>query len=512
MHQTFTGSSRRPRQVDLSGRRANPFANPLQAGPQLALQNAQHDRQQRKKQREELAAARKVQKWWRIHKSRNSARQTWREQWDRSFAGSDAEAYGSEHEAFESATMLLSFAYYKDDQDVQRLLRCGSRLAKTLDLQTRRTTGPWPVLYLQLEKICLRALERLVKFDEPPTEMLDSLADLLSFLIQNTDQRSAILSDDIFRTFALVFSKSAPLRQKLLPLTGSLLQHPLPALYEGFAANVLTHPQTPDVLQCLAIAVNRELLISAVDAVSARSLETRNSIWLLGQLIALLSTSPSKILDKPSGLHSAGAVSVIGKLLAVTAESFDAEATPIEVDNCEYDEEFLSNKPSRLPLNPFLKTSLSALIDQATIRRVLDGYQTSSSDTSTELATYVLTLLRVFPSHADDIRMWLYLGSPDRYAGQQDSSPIAFFWREARKSSVVQLIMKNARAAISLIVNKPSRSAWQAPGRPNQTTIIANEWKVVLIFLELYTFVLKLMDDEEFLGQTIQNTRSSTLR
>jgi ubiquitin-protein ligase E3 C len=47
-----------------------------------------------------------------------------------------------------------------------------------------------------------------------------------------------------------------------------------------------------------------------------------------------------------------------------------------------------------------------------------------------------------------------------------------------------------------------SNSSWQAPrlSRADQEKLdsIQDDWRVILVFLELYTFVLKLMDDEEF--------------
>ncbi|TKX24198.1 putative E3 ubiquitin protein ligase [Elsinoe australis] len=505
MYNTFTGSSRRPRQVDLSGRRTNPFATGPSGGPQSAIQNAQHDRQQRQRQREELAAAKNLQRVWRGYSSRKRGQQLWRERWDGLYAGSEGQPFTSEDEALANLRLLLGFVNHKENDDIQRLLSCCLRLSRS-NLPDHKS-GPWPVLYLRLEKVCLKALERLVQSENAPSEVLEDLSDLLSLLVRQVDQQNTVVASDLFRTIALVFSKSPSLRQRLLPAVREILQTPRSSIYTGFAAEFLTRPQSPDLLQSLVDVVHRETVVEASNSVATRKLDVRSSLWLLGQVIALMSPVSANS-KKNSGLHSAQATQVIGRLLASVADSFDIEATPIQVDNYEYDARFLSGKPSRIHLNPFLKTSLSSLIDQSTIRRVLDGYQASTNDTSTELATYVLTLLRVFYSHADDIRMWLYLGSPDRATDQQDSSPIAFFWREARKSSVVQSVMNSARAAITLIVNRPLASSWQAPGKADHAGVVADEWKVILIFLELYTFVLKLMDDEEFLGQTVQKARS----
>ncbi|PNS16615.1 hypothetical protein CAC42_4579 [Sphaceloma murrayae] len=504
MYHTFTGSSRRPRQVDLSGRKANPFATGPQAGPQSAIQNAQHDRQQRQKQREELAAVKSLQRLWRGYHCRQQVQQGWRVEWDQRYAASGQEAFKSEDEALQSMRLLLRFFDSKRDLDLGRLLQGCSRLSKSTVLPSG---GPWPVLYLLLERACLKALERCIRA-ETIHDATERLCDLFTGLLQQVPYLDAPTSSDAFRIASLASAKSPTYAAKLMPTIRDLLLQPSAPVYSGFVTELLTRPQGIDTLDLLAEAIDRDMLIQATAQSLSKALDIRSSIWLLGQLIHLLASGTAKRQSIPSR-YSAQAIRTIGSLLATVADFFDVEASSIDIDNFEYDTRFLVDKSSKIPLNSFLKSSLSSLIDQSTIRRVLDGYTSTANETSTDLATYVLTLLRVFYSHADDIRMWLYLGSPDRSHSQDDSSPIAFFWKEARKSSVVQSVMRNSRAAVSLIVNRPLQSsAWQAPGKATQATIVADEWKVILIFLELYTFVLKLMDDEEFLGQTAQKTGS----
>lgn len=83
MFQTFTGSSRRPRQVNLSGRVSNPFAQ-LGAGQgsQSAVQSAQQERAQRQRERDRLNAARIIQKTWRGHACRRALYHQIRRDWD----------------------------------------------------------------------------------------------------------------------------------------------------------------------------------------------------------------------------------------------------------------------------------------------------------------------------------------------------------------------------------------------------------------------------------------------
>lgn len=76
MHATFTGSSRRPRNVNLSGQNVNPFAaawSPSGASSvHKTLSQAQAERQQRQLGRDRLRAAKNIQRTWRGYSTRKS--------------------------------------------------------------------------------------------------------------------------------------------------------------------------------------------------------------------------------------------------------------------------------------------------------------------------------------------------------------------------------------------------------------------------------------------------------
>jgi len=88
MFPTFTGSSRRPRNVNLSGQRnANPFAAnswaPAAGGASKTVAEAQAERKQRQHERERLGAAQQIQRTWRGHRARRSLRAARRQTFDR---------------------------------------------------------------------------------------------------------------------------------------------------------------------------------------------------------------------------------------------------------------------------------------------------------------------------------------------------------------------------------------------------------------------------------------------
>lgn len=87
MFPNFSGSSRRPRNVDLSGQRnTNPWANssrfPAQSGASKTVAQAQVEREKRHREREELAAAKRVQKVWRGHLDRENLKNIRRQEYD----------------------------------------------------------------------------------------------------------------------------------------------------------------------------------------------------------------------------------------------------------------------------------------------------------------------------------------------------------------------------------------------------------------------------------------------
>lgn len=87
MFPTFTGTSRRPRNVNLSGQRnTNPWAapswSPSGSGASKTVAQAQVERERRQRDRDELNAAKRLQRVWRGYKDRQSFKQTCREEFD----------------------------------------------------------------------------------------------------------------------------------------------------------------------------------------------------------------------------------------------------------------------------------------------------------------------------------------------------------------------------------------------------------------------------------------------
>jgi ubiquitin-protein ligase E3 C len=168
-------------------------------------------------------------------------------------------------------------------------------------------------------------------------------------------------------------------------------------------------------------------------------------------------------------------------------------------------------------MTDFIREQILSLVNQEGIGNLLSGANSSrdvSDDEKVEearqFANYALALLRFFPRRGDEIRMWLYMGPTPNQTPSRNLPAIRYFWEASRRASIFASILRDSRAAIELLRPKARASLtivagsfWQAPEQEiDRSAMRADEWRVILVFLELYTFVLKVTDDEEFFSST----------
>lgn len=125
MLSTFTGSSRRPRNVNLSGQTGNPFTNtswsPSSASKgNKAVSNAQADRERRQADRERLKAASKIQRVWRGHRERRELSEARRGSFDQLFSSQSHDA--PSRRLPEAFVLLLAFFTPRRDDDIRRMV------------------------------------------------------------------------------------------------------------------------------------------------------------------------------------------------------------------------------------------------------------------------------------------------------------------------------------------------------------------------------------------------------
>jgi len=477
MYQSFTGSARRTRQVNLSGRPSNPFASSSPAGgPQAAIASAQQDRIHRQHQRERLHASSRIQRVWRGHSARRKTFKVWRQIWDEveeQDTPSSSGAYTSGEESLQQFDRLMLF--YEPKQDAKRLNEYGMRQVATASLHPC-DDGTWPKTYRRLVRACTAALRA--------RETADDEFDRTSLMILGfAARRTNLGKDDALEYYeTLTGLKDAPSE----PLQNALLA-PLhsPEVYVGLAV-LLAKPSESDMLALLQSSIDvQELSDALMHLPRSKTADVRSRLWLLGNVLHLVGRSSNATLTV-----------TVARLLGSLADDVDFESTPIELDNVAYDRDVLSKIATNMPLNVYLHEQISSLINQEAIRNLLVRDDRTSSDADAQLfAGYALTLLRCFPRRADDIRMWLYLG-PTR---SMDVPATQYFWDAAKASAVFGSIWSNSRNVVPLI--KSSTPTSQQKG----------DWTLILVFLELYTFLLKIMDDEEFMGSVANGKRNSAI-
>ena len=559
MFQSFTGNARRPRQVNLGARNTNPFAafpsgrqTAHGSGTQNTLAIAQQERLLRQQERERLGASRLVQRAWRGYRSRKNTYNTWRTEWDAveqqrsgvqlSFdnpteeAGLGVEApvpYTSADGCLAQLRLLVQFLEPWNSGDVVRLVYFASTFQITLhEIPTIATEGEWTTPLTRLAKLTLRVL-RSAPSSKVPAFTVGDMLQLLGFLTNLIPKPMARLAHEYFSVMALLTKNIESLCHEsnlssdhfvgsvlalLRPITSETL-----TAYEWFAKTYLVIPDLSSylgTLDGLASNINYKLLTSALGFLDSQ-LKNRPSsdedvearLWLLAYFIYFHRYA----LGSQAGqAPEPGFVKVVSELLNSTAVHVSQRLEMEESGE-------MDDSPVKFPLHPFVKEQFSTLVNQNNITGLLSQLQSTNlsqgelanvqSDASQEakiLANYALTLLRVFPRRGDDIRMWLYLGSAtsgDKETGSRIPA-IKYFWHASRSSRIFAAISQDSTKVLPLL--KPANDVKDSGLSTMPQNDRDEEWTIILLFLELYTFVLKVMDDDEFFSSDSSFTASSS--
>jgi ubiquitin-protein ligase E3 C len=164
MFPNFTGSSRRTRNVNLSGQRAvNPFTNPSwtsssPAGASKTVAHAQAERQQRQRERERLQATLRIQRLWRAHQVRRRLRTSRRQLLDQLYAVEESDE-GLLQRSVTALPLLLAVYQGSEPGDRERLRWVAQDLVRT-DFGAFTTGAVPPPRMNKLVKVLIAALER----------------------------------------------------------------------------------------------------------------------------------------------------------------------------------------------------------------------------------------------------------------------------------------------------------------------------------------------------------------
>lgn len=228
-------------------------------------------------------------------------------------------------------------------------------------------------------------------------------------------------------------------------------------------------------------------------------------LWLLAHFIDLgrVSSEVSNRLDYFDALYT--------QLANLCEEiNFRTNIKPLaEADPTETRDESLSQ-----PIHPYVSARLLSLVENDGIARLLQDFSMkSASSTSQEfygtslLAGHILTLLQCFPSSGDDIRMRLFL---EQIPTTSEPVPtIKFLWQIMKQTSVFCKLTAGSEPPVDVL----RRYLHTTPDAINSSE--SQEWRVILLFLDLYVFILRLSDDEDFFSgiyPQIVKTNTSTSR
>ena len=536
MFPSFTGSSRPRRNVNLSGRTNNPFASASSKvsaaqNTENTIAHAQRERLIRQRERERPPAATNIQRVWRGQKVRRLLKAEWRERWDRQ----EEISYNDRDTLFDQLTLLVRFASLSSDDDIRRLQHYIGRLVA---IQEEQDWDPdWPVTWhsplLQLGRIIISYLSlcghgiRWQQLNFPMLlGVLSSLAQTSPHLISLLFRECYLALARVSRLFAnhseLSVYSNALLEVALSLLQGSQQLGPphVQNVYGSFASSMLISRdlvmlvgyesrEGRRAIDNIAKRIDFELLTGALSGELQPGLDRRTDVWKSktdDELLWLLcyyiyfghqymvsnnKTKPHSHSDDNADTSQMTIVSTLLSRLAMDIKNrTDASAG---MQRGEFNSDQRGRKNIYKPLAPFVREQLERLSSKDNIGNLVSKLDIDSLESSTlasSLASYLLTLVRVFPSKADEIRMWLYQGP-----SHGGLPAVKFFFKALTTTSVYKSIIQSPQEAVTLL-----RTDAASMQRNSNTSGRDQQWRVILLFIELYSFVLTIMDDEEFLS------------
>ncbi|KAL7924694.1 hypothetical protein ACQKWADRAFT_255352 [Trichoderma austrokoningii] len=513
MFSTFTGSSRRPRNVNLSGQASNPFSNTswtpsAASNATKTVSNAQADREKRQAERRRLKAASQIQKTWRGYRLRSALKEQRRNEFDLVHQSlSNADAF---QRLCISFPLLLSFFSAAHAGDMQRLILfindCNNVSLQQLIDASRDTP--------QLQKlmvVLVQALNVLVIQDDTASELQHILI-LINHLAVNFP---LIISTSINEYYAALAKLCQSWRSRtwLAPVFRSL-SAPLNTgaeneseAYSAFALRFLAMDNLQffeENIDHMSEVINMEKLTTEILRLYTYKSDILpdkdHLLWLLSHYIDLSRAQK----NSTQNLMSLKALFI--QLSALSSEiniHISTQASPEQLNNA-------ATRPRFFSSTSYVTQQLLRLIDTNGISSLLRDFSISLAQSSNQeleeselLAGYILSLLQCFPTRADDTRMRLFLEEIPTAGG---NIPIVkYLWQMMTKTSIFQKLKTESERPADVL----HRYFYETVSRSSSAHAEEQEWRIILLFLELYTFILRLSDDEDFLSGIYPQVLSS---
>ncbi|KAI5464685.1 hypothetical protein BGZ63DRAFT_378362 [Mariannaea sp. PMI_226] len=521
MFSTFTGNSRRPRNVNLSGQAGNPFANTSWTPSAVSnatktVSNAQADREKRHIERQRLKAAGKIQRTWRGHRARTKLHESQRLTFDELYTSISTLPYSQRlPQAFK---LILSFFTRRRKDDIQRL----ATYAHDTDSAELSSIAPPHVHHSRIQRLVRLLIEAVDSIVSDKDAAADTQV-LLKLIIRiASDSPEAILPsiEKYYNVLARLCEKQdapAELQNFLL----KALATPLNAnsqdglkVYHAFAFSFLTNGPIPlfeeHIQHFSKVVVAPKLAQVIVDELSSTSVNRKprdSLLWLLAHYIDLgsLSSDAAHRFNYLETLYTQ--LAILSPEISVrmsiksSIDSADPESSP--------DESLLQ------PMHPYISTRLLSLVETDGISKLLRDFSTNLASSSSQefygtslLAGHILTLLQCFPGSGDDIRMRLFLEEIPVPSGNVPT--VKFLWQIMKETAIFNKLRTESERPIEVL-----RRYLRSGSDSSKNMTEEQEWRVILLFLDLYIFILRLSDDEDFFSgihPQILQTNPSTSR
>ncbi|KAF5026121.1 hypothetical protein F66182_1769 [Fusarium sp. NRRL 66182] len=520
MFSTFTGNSRRPRNVNLSGSTGNPFANTSWSPSAVSnanktVSNAQAEREKRLAERTRLKAAGKIQRTWRGHRARSALRDSRRAAFDTLYSSESIQS--PEERLPEAFTLLLSFFTLRRHDDIRRAI-CYAHDTDSVDFQAIAPYDVHPSRLETLFRLLVQVLDQSlsrggISDDTHPLfklvfRILTSYPELILGSIDNyykvvaklcqAQELSAQWHDVVFQAVSR-------------PLEALKFESDAPAVYHSYAFSFLTNNNMhffEENISGFSSKVDLGILSRViVDGMSSRSGTLCSEDALLWQLAHFIDLSRLST----NGTIGSGILATLYTHLSALSSTISIR---VSAKSSEEDD---SPEPLIPSLDPYITTKLLSLVDSKGISQTLHDFSTNLAGSSQQeyqstsfLAGYILTLLRCFPANSDDIRMRLFLEKIPEASG--DVPTVKFLWHMMSRTAVFQKLRTESERPLSVLRRYFDVTSSEAPSPEEE-----QDWRIVLLFLELYIFILRLSDDEDFFSGIYpqileQNASTSRIR
>ncbi|KAK4643321.1 ubiquitin-protein ligase (E3) [Podospora bellae-mahoneyi] len=522
MFSTFTGQSTgRRRNVNLSGNTAhNPWAAPATLGASTTVSRAAAEREKRQREKEKLRAAERIQRVWRGSQIRQHLRAQDRAAIDDLYHHNQNDL---ERRSAKALPLLLRSFQSKNHNDRRRMVWLCRDLCNS-SLHLFRSQGAEG---FQLDRLVRKLTGALQK----ELNLGPDIHVVLSVLLEVMDLRPQAIGhvlDQYYRVMANYCNLASSLQQPFTLLSqavtkplsvGTFPEAFLSKAYHAFAFDFLA---TPDLnifennlnLFCADIDLDRLSDTLASEKFEATQLDVPRArlLWLLAHLIALQEAKQQQ------NVH-ASYLGVLCSLLSVLSDQIQLAAEPVADAGLDSEDDVAQGT-----LPAYVSGKLALLTTSRAITGLLEtsapfslGHESSSLGDASPYAGYVLTLLSCFPNAGEEIRMRLFYSNVPTRTGRVPA--LEYLWQVMKRTAVFRSIASESEAALGIL-----KSAPQTSNRHGENDSWHQQWRTILLFLELYVFVLKVTDDADFFailegdkpgngtaGEDLPRTRSSGL-